>query len=201
VFRREKAVVAKPEAKQAIQAPSERSDDSSGFRRYAYRHPVKPGPGNRSAAEPVFVRGTRLQSSERFEEAIESYREAARLDPAYFEAYYNWGLAAASSGNTDSALQAYEMALAIRPESVDARYNFGVVLKQANCIADAAQELERILRENRNEVRAHLILGNIYAQQLRQPGKAQEHYSKVLELDPRNAQAQAIRYWMASRRP
>jgi tetratricopeptide (TPR) repeat protein len=126
---------------------------------------------------------------------------AARLDPSYFEAYYNLGLADTKIGNLPAALAAYEDALAVDPTSLEARYNFALVLKQANYIADAVKEFERVLVSYPNETRAHLALGNLYAQQLHQPAKARPHYVKVLEAEPRHPQARDIRYWLAANPP
>ena len=71
------------------------------------------------------------------------------------------------------------------------------MLKQANYSVDAVNELERIVTAFPNETRAHLALGNLYAQQLRQPAKARQHYLRVLEVEPRHPQATVIRYWLA----
>jgi hypothetical protein len=49
-----------------------------------------------------------------------------------------------------------------------------------------------------NDARGHLALGNLYAQQLHQPAKARDHYLRVLETDPRNPQAEAIRRWLSA---
>ena len=49
-----------------------------------------------------------------------------------------------------------------------------------------------------DEVRAQLALGNLYAQQLRDPAQARRHYMKVLELDPHNPQATDIRFWLSA---
>jgi tetratricopeptide (TPR) repeat protein len=149
----------------------------------------------------AFAQGTQAQEAGRWPEAVQAYRRAAQLDPAYYEACYNLALAAKEAGNLRQSLAAYESALAIRPDSLDARYNFALVLKQSNYPVDAALELERILLTSPNESRAHLALGNLYAQQLRQPARAREHYLKVLDIDPRNPQASAIRYWLAAYRP
>ena len=134
----------------------------------------------------------------RLTEAAQYYRQATQLDPAFFEAQYNYGLAATDIGALPAALAAYESALALRPDSTDARYNFALVLKQARYYTDAANELEKLLAAHPNETRAHLALANLYAQQLSQPALAREHYLKVLELEPKNAQAAAIRFWLSS---
>jgi tetratricopeptide (TPR) repeat protein len=137
----------------------------------------------------------------RLPEAIKAYRLATQEDPSLFEAHYNLGLVATEAGNLTLALTSYKNALAIRPTSLDARYNFALVLKQANFPADAAHEMEKVLATYPNEARAHLALGNLYAQQFGQPAKAREHYLKVLELDPQNPQGTAIRYWLRDHSP
>jgi tetratricopeptide (TPR) repeat protein len=173
----------------------------SGVGGYKYRSPAKPAAGDHSAAERAFAQGLQAQQANRLLEATQSYRRATQLDPAYYDAYYNLGLAAGSAGNLQQALVACEFALAIRPESPDARYNLALLLKQANYLSDAANELERLLSIYPGEPRGHLALGNLYAQQLRQPAKAREHYLKVLEYDPHNPQAAAIRYWLIANPP
>ena len=164
--------------------------------RYVYRSPKKPAAGDRAAAERAFAQGLRAQEANQFSNAVQSYQDAVKLDPAYYEANYNLGLAAAKASRLPLSLVAYESALAIRPDSLDARYNFALILKQAGYPQDAANELERILSINPKEVRAHLALGNLYAQQLQLPAKAREQYASVLALDPNNPQSAAIRNWM-----
>ncbi len=169
---------------------------SSAPGRYAYRLTSRPAAGNRAEAERAFAQGVQAQKAQRMNEAAQAYRKAAQLDPSFYEAYFNLGLASAETGNLRTALTAYETALAIQPESADARYNFALVLRQANYVADAANELEKLLAKHPDEVRAHLALGNLYAQQLHQPARARQHYLKVLETDPHHPQAGAIRYWL-----
>jgi tetratricopeptide (TPR) repeat protein len=168
---------------------------------YAYRSPPQPAPGDRPAAERAFAQGLQAYEAQRWSEAVQDYRLAARLDPSLYAAHYNLGLAATRTGNLPAALAAYEDALAVDPSSPDARYNLALVLKKANYIADAAKELEKLVATHPNDTRAHLALGNLYAQQLHQPAKARPHYLKVLELEPRYPQARDIRYWLAANPP
>jgi tetratricopeptide (TPR) repeat protein len=166
--------------------------------RYTYLSPATPAPGNRVAAAAEFTRGLEAQRTHNLAEAIQAYRAAIKTDPSFFEAQYDLGLAECEAGQVTSALVTYETALAIRPDSVDGRYNFALALKQANYPVDAANEMEKVVADQPNDVRAHLMLGLVYAQQLHKPEKARLHYLKVLELDPQNSQASAIRYWLAS---
>lgn len=191
------AIAAPPVA--AAGASSETAPPGSA--RYSYLSPRKPPGGDPSAAESAFTEGVRAQRADHLPEAIQDYRRATRLDPADYDAYYNLGLALMAEGNVSQALGAYESALAIRPESPDARYNFALALKKANCLLDAVNELQKLLSIYPNESRTHLALGNIYAQQLRQPARAREHYQKVLETDPHSPQAATIRYWLIDNPP
>ena len=178
------------------QNTSSNTADYRNFPRYAYRSPDRPLPGDKSAAEQAFASGVEEQQARRLPQAIQSYRRAAQLDPAFFDAHYNLGLAATQNGNLPLALAAYETALAIEPESLDARYNFGLVLKQSGYVFDAVTQFEKILAKFPNDGRAHLALGNLYAQQLQDPARAREHYMAVLSIAPQSPQAGAIRYWL-----
>jgi tetratricopeptide (TPR) repeat protein len=164
--------------------------------RYAYLSPAKPARGNRAQAQRAFDQGLQAQAANRLSEASQAYRRAAQLDPAFFEAYYNLGLVATEARNWPEALAAGEHALAIKADSPNARYNFALALRQANYVADAVNELERLLAGHPGETRAHLALANLYAQQLHQPAKARPHYEKALDLDPSLPQAAAIRNWL-----
>jgi tetratricopeptide (TPR) repeat protein len=132
---------------------------------------------------------------------VAAYQKAAGLDPGWFEAQYNYGVLAYRQEDYNHALAAYEMALAIRPDSADARYNFALVLKAAGYMTDAVGELKKVVAAKPDEARAHLSLGNLYAQQLRDPAQARREYLRVLALDPRNPQAGDIQFWLSANPP
>jgi tetratricopeptide (TPR) repeat protein len=169
--------------------------------RYAYESPPQPAHGNRSDAELSFARAALAEQAHRLPEAIQAYRLAVRQDPSLFQAQYNLSRVATEAGDLPLALRSYESALAIKPTSLDARYNFGLVLKQSNYLSDAVNELEKVVTIDPNQTRAHLALGKIYSEQLRQPAKARQHYLKVLEVEPHYPQAGAIRAWLAANPP
>jgi tetratricopeptide (TPR) repeat protein len=166
--------------------------------RYTYVSPAKPVAGNRREAERAFAQGQQAQRANRLAEAAQAYRQATQSDPSYFEAHYNLALVAFAARSFGQSLSAWENALAIQPDSVDARYNLALALKAANYPADAANELKQILAVNANETRAHLVLGNLWAEELDDSTQARAHYLRVLELDPRHPQATAIRYWLVA---
>lgn len=170
--------------------------------RYMYVSPAKPAMGNRLEAEKLFSEGVQAQRDRRTKDAVTYYRAATQADPGFFEAQSNLGLAAFDLGDMPQSLLAYEMALAINPASFNARFNFALALKKANYIQDAALELERLVVVSQADespthlAMAHLTVANLYAEQFHQVAPARSHYAKVLELEPQNSQATAIRYWL-----
>jgi tetratricopeptide (TPR) repeat protein len=168
------------------------------FPRYNYLSPRPPLPGDRRAAAAAFASARTAEQGEQWLVALEAYRQAVAADPGWFEAQYNTGVMAQRVKNYPLALASYETALALMPGSVSARYNFALALRAAGYAPDAAAELKKILAANPTEARAHLVLANLCAQQLHDPMQARQHYLKVLELDPTNAHAADIRFWLAA---
>lgn len=179
-------------------SPEPASISIAPMRRYAYHSPRKPGPGNRQRAEPIFAEAVQAHRDGRISDALEAYGRTVKMDPSFFEAQYNLGLAAYELKDYPKSLSAYETALSINPTSVNARYNFSLALQQAAYYEDAARELEKLLEQNPDETRAHLSLASLYAEKLGEPAVARPHYRKVLELEPQHPQAPAIRYWLAA---
>jgi tetratricopeptide (TPR) repeat protein len=188
-----KSEISKPDAEFA-----ELSSAAGNVPRYHYHSIAKPAPGNRAAAEKFFTQGLEWHRMSHLPEAMDAYLKAAQADPTYFEAYYNLSLAALAAGNLPQALSASENALAIRSDSADARINFAQALRQAGFPLDAAEQLTVVLSKNPNDARANLAMGNLCAQEFHQPAKARAHYLKVLEIDPQNSQASAIRDWLVA---
>jgi tetratricopeptide (TPR) repeat protein len=168
------------------------------FPRYLYLSPSKPKAGDRPAAARAFADARQSEQNQDLAAAMNSYRKATELDPAWFEAQYNYAVLAYQSRDFNHSLAASEMALAIQPGSADARYTFSLALKTAGYATDAVNELKKIVAANPDEARAQLALGNLYAQQMRDPTQARPHYLKWLELDPHNPQATNIRYWLSA---
>jgi tetratricopeptide (TPR) repeat protein len=177
------------------------SAGTPAFARYPYRSPAPPAPGDRDVAGKLLLLGFKAHQAGKPAQAANYYLSAAQADPSSFDAYYNLGLALYEIGRLGESLPAYETALALKPESAEGRHNFALALKRANYSVDAAHELEKVLAQNPSDAGAHLTLANLCAQQLGDLNRAREHYLKLLELDPRHAEAQRIRFWIAAHPP
>ncbi|MGO8765815.1 MAG: tetratricopeptide repeat protein [Limisphaerales bacterium] len=168
------------------------------FPRYLYLSPRKPSPGDRQAATHAFVQAQEAQQNHQWAEALDSYGKATRLDSSWFEAQYNCGVLAFDLQDYPRALTADEMALAIQPRSSNARYNFALALKASGYVTDAEIELKKVVAADPDNVRAHLALGNLYAQQYLNPDLARPEYLKVLSLDPHTSSATDIEFWLSA---
>jgi tetratricopeptide (TPR) repeat protein len=166
------------------------------FARYKYPPRVTPIPGNRTEAERLAGLGAQERQEGHLEEALRDYQEATEADSTYFDAGLAQGLTAVDAVDYDTALDSLYRALALRENSADARYAFAWVLQKRGFYVDAANELEKLLSAHPKEARGHLLLGNLDAEKLGKIKQARQHYAKVLELDPGNSQAAAIRAWI-----
>ena len=200
----EGAVQAGPPSQEVVSAaksnPTPPADQplppAGSFARYAYHGAGVTTPGNRVAAQRFAAKGSAAMATRRYLEATTAFRSAVEADPGWFQAHLNHSAAALQGDLVMESLHAGETALALKPDSVEARYNFALALKRGNYVVDAAIELERLLATNPDEADAHLVLGNLYAEQLRQPDKARAHYLRVLELKRKHPRATAIRFWL-----
>ncbi|MBL0037863.1 MAG: tetratricopeptide repeat protein [Nitrosomonadales bacterium] len=73
-----------------------------------------------------FAQGVACDNLQKYEEAIEAYRQALRLQPEYADAWYNLGIAYGNLKKYGLATLAYEEAVRIEPERASAWFNLGV---------------------------------------------------------------------------
>jgi len=158
--------------------------------------PVSTNQGDRPKAVRLAGQGAAAEKESRWKDAVDRYKEAVKADPSDYEVCEALGLAAIKAEQYDIALEAFHHGLALKPESPNARYGYAWALQKVDYPQDAANELEKLLAQHPDETRAHLLLGNLYAQKLGQPDFARGHYLKVLEKDPQNPQAPALRAWL-----
>jgi len=182
-------------------SPSVSSSNTGSFPRYTYLSPARPATGNRSEGERLLAQGRREQDSRKFTEAVQSYRAAVASDPGNFDALFALGFTSYQVRSYKLSTWAWEHALAIHPDSVDARYNFALALRALDFVPDAANELEKVLRADGNLTKAHLTLGSIYAEQLKDAAKARVHFRRVLDLEPSHPRGGDIRQWLVNNKP
>jgi len=158
--------------------------------------PVSTDPGNRAEADRHVKEGAAAAKESRWRDAMAAYDQAVKSDPSDYDACEALGIAAIKAEDYGLALESLHHALVLNPDSANARYDYAWTLEKKRYFPDAAAELEKLLENHPDEVRAHLLVGTLYSQQLGQPDLARGHYKKVLELQPQNLEAAKIRLWL-----
>ena len=132
--------------------------------------------------------GAYLAAQGRTEEAIAHYTKAIQLEPDYFNAHNNLGLARAARREFKEAALHFQAAVQIRPGTAGVHYNLAVALVSLGDWQAAERSVREALRIDPNFAEAHNDLGMMLAMQ----GKVEEgmvHFREALRLKPGYAEA------------
>jgi tetratricopeptide (TPR) repeat protein len=141
---------------------------------------------NSPIAENQF--GVALARRGRPVEAIEHYRRALQMWPAFAKAHYNWGTALAQQGQPAEAIEHFQQALRLKPDYAEAHSNWGAALARQGKLAEAIEHYQRALSLEPDLAEAHYNWGTALARQ-GQPAEAIEHFQQALRLKPNYAEA------------
>lgn len=126
--------------------------------------------------------GTALQEDGRAADAIDRYRRALALDPAYTPALNNLGTALRAAGRVDEALAVFSQALSQDPDAANLHYNLANALMAQGKTAEAIAAYRQALAVNPQFVDAHNNLG----QALEAEGRldeAIEAFGRAVQID------------------
>ena len=142
---------------------------------------------NNFDASMVWVnKGNAFYNQEKFEEAIEAYDEAIRLDPNNEYAWHSKGLALGELDRYNEAIEAYDETIRIDPENAPAWHNKGVALTDKKMYDKALQAYEKAIKldpSNALTWNNKGVILNIKGNY----NKAIEAFNKAIRLDPNDA--------------
>jgi len=127
--------------------------------------------------------GLSLEEAGRKEEALEQFRKAAQIDPAYPTPHMNLGYTLEAMGRLDEAIVEYQTVLRLDPQNWQARLNLGSAYGKKGLLDKAIEELQAALKINPNSAAVFNNLADAY----RQKGDIEneiESYLKVLQIAP-----------------
>jgi tetratricopeptide (TPR) repeat protein len=123
-----------------------------------------------------------LQRQRPPQEALNSLNKALEYNPTYGEAYILKSYVLLEYlFNQDDALIAANQAVKYAAENPDSHYTRGLILLKKRQYKDAEQAMQRALALSPDNSDALLILGDLYADDLKDPKKAMESYKKYLD--------------------
>jgi len=135
-----------------------------------------------------FYRGNAQFDSEKYGQAIESYKKAIAINPDYADAHYNLGIAYRKQGEYDLAIASYQKAIAINPDDAKAHYNLGYAYRKQGKYDLEIKSYKKAIAIDPDLAKAHYNLGNAYGEQ-GEYDLAIASYQKAIAIDPNLAEA------------
>ena len=109
------------------------------------KHPIY-----EKTVEEYLLEGNQDFYKSKFDKAIEAYEKAIKIKPNY-EAYYNIGIAYASSNKFKEAIEAYEKAIEINPDNYETYNNMGGAYAGLSEFEKAVEAYEKANKIEPNE--------------------------------------------------
>jgi tetratricopeptide (TPR) repeat protein len=134
--------------------------------------------------------GVALSSAGRKAEAVDAFRGALEIDPAYAGARDNLGLALDESGRPEEAVQEYLKAVAVDPNLAEVRINLGIALMHIGRPLEAVRQFEKATELSPSDPNAFNDLAGAEMTVGRVPA-AIAHFQRAVALDPGNGQGWA----------
>lgn len=119
-------------------------------------------------------------------EAINEFRRAVDIDPAFVEAHANLGNFLALQGSRQQAIDHLRRALQIDPSFVNAHNTLGNILTDGDELDAAIEHFRKALQTNPESAMIHYNLGRALAKR-GNSAEAMVHYNRALVINPRDA--------------
>ncbi len=140
------------------------------------------------AAQAVFQVGNMSFMLAQFDQAIDMYSLATKLNPNIAEAYNNRGTVHTETKNYKKALEDYDQAIKLQPNYAAAYNNRGTVYSNLKKYKEALKDYNRTIELNPNIAEAYNNRGNVYSD-LKNYKEAIEDYDQAIKLQPSYAEA------------
>jgi tetratricopeptide (TPR) repeat protein len=142
--------------------------------------------------EVPYERGNRLAAQKRYAEAIDEYTKALRVNPTFYEALNNRGLAYYFSGQRERAIADFTKAIETYPKKPTAFSNRGMVLNDVGKLTEALSDLNRAV-DNHADSAGAFYLRAVTRAKLGDNDGAITDTTEALRLDPHDADSYQCR--------
>jgi len=141
-----------------------------------------------------------FQQLERWDEAIERYEEALRINPQFAIAHMNCGLVLRASGRTEQAIEHYRKATEIDPNFVNAYNNHGTASLSIGRNTEAIEQFEKALLVEPENFKANYH-NAVALQALGRRAEALKYFELAVKLQPNNGGAHYGVAWILATAP
>ena len=129
------------------------------------------------------IQGVSNAALRRYDAAIDSYRQAIKINPYYPDSYSNMGSALKGKGYLDAAIDSYKQALKIKPDYAEAYYNMGISLHEKDDLDAAIKSYKQALKIKPNYAECYSNLGVAF-QDKGDLEAAMGSYKQALKIKP-----------------
>jgi protein O-GlcNAc transferase len=134
------------------------------------------------------IQGACHAALQRYDAAIDCYKEAIKIKPNYADAHMNKGSALQNKGELDAAIESFKKTLSLNPNNPIAYFNMGNALKEKGKIDNAVESYKKALKLKPDYAEAYNNLG-IVLKELGDLEAAIINYEKAIEIKPNYAEA------------
>ena len=113
--------------------------------------------------EVYTVLGRAYQANDQYQEAIRAHQQAITINPNYFQAWVNLGIAHRLAGDLNKAEESYNQALVIEPNYAELHASLGALYIFRKEPEKAIQALDKAISLNNQLAVAHANLAVAYA--------------------------------------
>ncbi len=132
--------------------------------------------------------GSALRLQNRFDEALDCFDKALKINPERFEAIANSALIYAKKGNNNKALVLFDAALKIAPQKSEIYFNIALIYKNEENFEKALENIKKAINLSPVNSNYFIVRGHIL-EKLKQNEDAAKDYKKALELNPNHPDA------------
>jgi tetratricopeptide (TPR) repeat protein len=133
-----------------------------------------------------------LQTGKSSKEALERLNKALEYDSTFGDAYVLKSYVLLEVlPNLDDALSAAKLAVQYAPKNQDSQYTLGLIFEKRGQYVEAERAMREALVVNPNYVDVYFSLGILYADEMKDPSKSVEAFTRYLELGGNHARARA----------
>jgi protein O-GlcNAc transferase len=134
------------------------------------------------------TQGASNAALKRYDDAIDSYKQALKIKPDYADAYSNMGNVLKDKGDLNAAIDSYKKAIKLKPDYADAYNNMGISLKDKGDLDAAIESYKKALKIKPDLAEAYYNMGT----SLKDKGELEaaiDSYKQALKINPDYSEA------------
>ena len=144
-------------------------------------------------AQAFVARGVAYFELKEYANALLDYEQAQKLQPDFYQPYYNRALLKTAQGDTDGAIKDYSEAIRFAPDTsrsvaADIYLNRGQLFAGTGNLTSALTDFQKAIELNPQNALAYFNRGSIHFQQDEYP-VALTDFAKAVQLDPKFGKA------------